>query len=105
MTTSLDAGPANNTSNFNFKLLLALLYNPQQTRACYILENIKINVEVTNEVLMVIKTLKSCNSPGMDDKTNETIKYGGEKLYTEIIKSMKSIFIKSQIPVEWKSNL
>ena len=41
----------------------------------------------------------------MDDVTNERIKYGGEKLYAEIVKLMKSIFIRSQIPVEWKSNI
>ena len=54
--------------------------DPQQTRACSIPENIKINVEVTNEeVLSVIKTLKN-KSPGKVHITNEIIKYGGEKI-------------------------
>ena len=78
----------------------------QQTRACSISENIKINIEVTNEeVLRVIKTLKNCKSSGMDDITNEMIKYDGEKLYAEIVKLMKSIIIRSQIPVEWESSI
>ena len=40
----------------------------------------------------------------MDDIANEMIRYGGEKLYAEIVKLMKNIFISSQIPVEWKSS-
>ena len=33
------------------------------------------------------------------------IKYSGEKLYAEIVKLMKSIFIKSQMSEEWKSSI
>ena len=51
---------------------------------------------------MFIKTLKNYKSPGIDDITNQLIKYGGEKLYAELVKLMKNICFKSQIPVEWK---
>ena len=37
-------------------------------RECSIPDNIKVNVEVTNEeVLMIIKTLKNRKLPAMDD--------------------------------------
>ena len=63
------------------------LYDPQQTRACSIPDNIKANIEVTNEeVLRVIETLKNRKSPGMNDITNEMIKHDNEKLYAKIIK-------------------
>ena len=44
--------------------------------------------------------MKNRKSPRMDDSTGEMIKYGGEKLYAEKVKLMKSIFIKSQIPID-----
>ena len=54
------------------------LYDPQQTRACFIPDSIKINVGVINEeVFRVIKTSKNRKSRGMYDITNEMYKYGG----------------------------
>ena len=37
----------------------------------------------------------------MDEVTNEMIKYGSEKLYAEVVKFTKIMFI--QIHVDWKS--
>ena len=80
-----------------------MLHDPVQTRAYSIPYNIKISVEIANEeVLKVIKSLKTRKLPGIDDITNEMIKCGGEKWYAKVVKLVKSVFfIKSQISVEW----
>ena len=41
----------------------------------------------------------------MVDITNEIIKFGSKKLYAEIVKLIRNIFIKLKIPVGWKSSI
>ena len=83
------------------------LYDPQQTRACSIPDNIKINVQVNNEeVLIVIKALKTASHLELKIQYNKTNdEYSGGKLYSEIVKLLKSIFIKSQTPEQWESSI
>lgn len=63
-------------------------------------------LEVTDqEIITIVKKLKNRKSPGDDGITNEMIKYGGERLLSEIIKLVKQIFQKTKIPDDWKTSI
>ena len=41
----------------------------------------------------------------MHGTTNDIIKYGGEKSHEDVDKLIKSVFIESQVPGDWKSRI
>jgi hypothetical protein len=57
------------------------------------------------EVEIAIRKLKSYKSPGTDQIPAELIKAGGETLYSEIYRLIRSIWNKEELPQQWKESI
>jgi hypothetical protein len=69
-------------------------------------DSIRITVEVSNEdVSETGLKLRNRESSEESTITNETLKYGDNKLITEITEWIKQIFFTSQIIKEWKASI
>lgn len=49
--------------------------------------------------------LKNRKAPGLDDITNEMIKYGGENLLKELEIFFNKIILYSKVPDQWKESI
>ena len=58
-----------------------------------------------SEIELVIEKLKSHKSPGIDQILAELIKAGGKTIRCEIHKLIISIWVKEELPEEWKESI
>ena len=58
-----------------------------------------------SEVISALLSLKNKKAPGIDDISNELLKYGGNQLTSELTKMIKIIFQQTRIPQEWKTSV
>ena len=69
-------------------------------------DNFPQPTEITeSDTFNVIRSLKNRKAPGIDQITNEPLKYEGEHLIQELTKLVKIMFQRGQVPKEWKTSI
>lgn len=62
----------------------------------------EINID---EVTKTVTKLKNRKSPGIDQITNEMIKYGGKECWSELCKLYNKIIQQGEVPESWKTSI
>ena len=57
------------------------------------------------ELATVLKGLKTNKAPGADSVVNEFLKYGGSEVRNKLLKIMKLIFEKGEVPNDFRKTL
>ncbi|XP_055389945.1 uncharacterized protein LOC129618936 [Condylostylus longicornis] len=71
-----------------------------------VMENAETDFTIDESVVALnIKKLKNRKAPGLDEITNELLKYGGSELSSEISKLFNIILKHELVPIGWKNSI